>query len=174
MTIVRVRVDCVVEFLLKLECRARDTQAQEAVYNFDYAGIETRRSRIPTAHISPILTLNTPLKIFLVSLVSFFFETCHDSLVFCIQALFNVLCCLFRTTADGENRVCEKWLYFEFWVYLVLLSTPCFVKFDLSFIISRERTPRVPLFISALGGASTVERLRSTLFHLDDNDRTTL
>ena len=72
MTIVRVRVDCVVEFLLKLECRARDTEAQEAVYNFDYAGIETRRSRIPTAHISPILTLNTPLKIFLVSLVSFF------------------------------------------------------------------------------------------------------
>ena len=65
MTIVRVRVDCVVEFLLKLECRARDTEAQEAVYNFDYAGIETRRSRIPTAHISPILTLNTPLKFFL-------------------------------------------------------------------------------------------------------------
>ena len=149
MTIVRVRVDCVVEFLLKLECRARDTEAQEAVYNFDYAGIETRRSRIPTAHISPILTLNTPLKIFLVSLVSFFFW--NVSWLFGLLYSSTLQCFMLLISNNSRRRKSCLWKVVIFWV-LGLLSValyPLFrqVRSEL-YYLAWEDTPGPSVYIS--------------------------
>ena len=125
-TVVRVGVDGIVEFLLEFERRTSDAKTNEAIYNFDYAGVETRCSWVPTTHDSE--NVFWTFKIYQSFSRNFAsFQACNNSLFFVSSTLESFM----RVFDQSQTMVCLS----KPRVIFSVLGLHGVVKFDLSFII---------------------------------------
>ena len=128
MTVVRVGVDGIVEFLLEFERRTSDAKTNEAIYNFDYAGVETRCSWVPTTHDSENVVLKVCVKVYQSFSRNFAsFQACNNSLFFVSSTLESFM----RVFDQSQTMVCLS----KPRVIFSVLGLHGVVKFDLSFII---------------------------------------